>query len=133
MIHSKNLQLYLRLGLNLDKVRHVLGFTSSQWLKPYIELKTQKTIQAEKNNDKNGKALYKLMNNAIKGKTKENKRNEISEQVVKNKKDYLKCTSKPSFMTHKIFNNNLVAKRKSKLALKLNKPVYIGMFILELS
>ena len=73
------------------------------------------------------------MNNAIKGKTKESKRNEISEQLVKNKKDYLKCTSKPSFMTHKIFDNNLVAKRKRKLAVKLNKPAYIGMFILELS
>ena len=133
VIHSKNLQFYLRLGLNLEKVRHILGFTPSQWLKPYIELKTQKRIEAEKNNDKNGKALYKLMNNAIKGKTKESKRNEISEQLVKNKKDYLKCTSKPSFMTHKIFDNNLVAKRKRKLAVKLNKPAYIGMFILELS
>ena len=36
-------------------------------------------------------------------------------------------------MLHKIFENNLVAIRKSKLALKLNKPAYIGMCILELS
>ena len=45
----------------------------------------------------------------------------------------LKCTSKPSYMSHKTFDKNLVAIRKSKLALKLNKPTYIGMCILELS
>ena len=36
-------------------------------------------------------------------------------------------------MLHKIFDNNLVVVRKSKLALKFNKPAYIGMCILELS
>ena len=36
-------------------------------------------------------------------------------------------------MLHKIFDNNLVAIRKSKVSLKLNKPAYIGMCILELS
>ena len=36
-------------------------------------------------------------------------------------------------MSHKIFDNNLVTIRKSKLALKLNKPAYIGICILELS
>ena len=51
----------------------------------------------------------------------------------KERKRNLKCTSKPSYMSHKIFDNNLVAKRKSKFALKLDKPAYIGMCILELS
>ena len=46
---------------------------------------------------------------------------------------YLKSTSKPSYMSRKIFDNNLIAIRKSKLALKLNKPAYIGMCILEMS
>ena len=50
-----------------------------------------------------------------------------------NAKDSLKCTSKPSYMSHKICDNNLVEIRKSKLALKLNQPAYIGMCILELS
>ena len=56
------------------------------------------------------------MNNAIYGKTTENVRNRIDLKVVNNKKDYLKCTSKPSYLSHKIFGNNLVAMRKSKLA-----------------
>ena len=57
----------------------------------------------------------------------------IDVKLVNNKNDYLKCTSKPSYMSHKIFHNNLVAIRKSKLALKLNKPAYFGMCTLELS
>ena len=72
------------------------------------------------------------MNNAIYGKTMENIRNRINVKLVNNKKDYLKCTLKPSYMSHKIFGNNLVAIHKSKLTLKLNKPAYAGMSILEL-
>ena len=53
-----------------------------------------------------------------------NLRNRINAKLVNNKKDYLKCTSKPSYMSHKIFDNNLVTIRKSKLA-------YFGMCILE--
>ena len=50
-----------------------------------------------------------------------------------NEKDYLKCRSKPSCLLHKKIDNNLVAIRKSKLALKLNKRAYIEMCILDLS
>ena len=57
----------------------------------------------------------------------------IDVKLVNNKKDYLKCTSKPSYMSNKLFDNNLVVIRKSKLALKLNKPAYSGICILELS
>ena len=63
----------------------------------------------------------------------ENLRKRIDVKLVKNKKDYLKCTPKPSYKSHKIFGNNLVTIRKSKLALKLSKPAYIGTCILELS
>ena len=63
----------------------------------------------------------------------ENLRNRIDVKVVNNKKDHLKCTPKPSYMSHKIFDNNLVAIRKSKLALNLSKPAYIGMCILEIN
>ena len=56
----------------------------------------------------------------------ENLRNKIDAKLVNNEKDYLKNTSKPSYMSHKIFDNNLVAIRKSKLALKLNIPAYTG-------
>ena len=47
-------------------------------------------------------------------------RNRINRKLVNNKKGYLKCTSKPSYMSHKLFANNLLVIRKSKLALKLS-------------
>ena len=68
VLHYENLQLYLGLGLKLKKIYRVLQFNQSPWLKPYIESNTQKRIKAEKNGDKDGKALYKFMNNAVYGK-----------------------------------------------------------------
>ena len=133
VIHYENLQLYLRLGLKLKNIHRVLELNQSQWLKPYIELNTLKRIEAEQNNDKDGKALYKLMNNAIYGEKMKNLRNRIDVKLVNNEKDYLKCTSKPSYMSHKISDNNLVAIRKRKLGLKHSKIAYIGICILELS
>ena len=62
-----------------------------------------------------------------------NLRNRIDVRLVSNKKDYLKWTSKLSYMSHKIFDNDLVAIRKNKVTLTLNKPASIGMCILELS
>ena len=103
----------------------------SQWLKPNIEFNTKKGLEAEKNNNKGEKALYKLMNNPIYRKTMEKLRNRIKVKLVNNKKEFNIFTSKPS-MSHKIFDNNLVAIRKGKLALKFNKSAYIGMCILEL-
>ena len=74
VIHYENSQLHLRLGLKLKKIPRILEFYQSQWLKPYFEFNTQKRIEAEKNGDKDGKT-YKLMNNAVYGKTMENGRN----------------------------------------------------------
>ena len=48
-----------------------------------------------------------------------NKRNRIDVRLVNNKKNYLKCTSKPSYISHKIFDNNSVTIRKSKVTLTL--------------
>ena len=90
-------------------------------------------MEAEKNGDKDGKALYRLMNNAVYGKAIENLKNRIDVKLVSNKKDYLKWTFKLSYMSHKIFDNDLVAIRKNKVSLMLNKPAYIGMCILELN
>ena len=73
------------------------------------------------------------MNNVTYGKTMENLRNRINAKLANNEKFYLRCTSKPSYMSYKIFGNNLVAIRRRKVALKLNRPAYIGMCISEYS
>ena len=80
------MQLYLRLGLKLKKIHHVLEFNQSQWLKEYVEFNTQRRIEAEKNADKDVKVLHKLMSNAVYGKTMENLRNRIHVKLVSNKK-----------------------------------------------
>ena len=84
------MHLYLRLGFKIKKVHRVLEFDQSNWLKQYIEFNTQKIIEAEKNGDKNGKAFYKLMNNAGYGKETENLRNRVDVRLVNNEKDYFK-------------------------------------------
>ena len=107
MIYNENLQLYLRLGLKLTTIHPVLEFNESQWLKPYVEFNTEKRIKAEKNGDKDGKTLYKLRNSAVYGKTMEKLRNRIDVKLASNKKDYLKWTFEPSYMSHKLFDNEL--------------------------
>ena len=82
---------------------------------------------------KDEKALYKLMNNAVYGKVMENLRHIIDVELVNNEKDYLKCTSNPSYISHEILDNILVAIQKSKVLLKLDKLAYIRMCILELN
>ena len=82
---------------------------------------------------KDEKTLLKLINNEVFGKTMENVRNRIDLTLVSNEKDYLKWTSKPRYMSHKIFEIDLVAIRKNKVTLTLNKPAYIRICILELS
>ena len=86
MLHYENLQLCLR--LKLKKIRGTLSFNQSQWFKPYIAFNTLKIIEVGKNNDKDGKLLNKLMNNAIHGKTIENLRNRNDVNLVNNEKDY---------------------------------------------
>ena len=93
----------------------------------------QKSNKSKKNINKDGKALYKLLNNVAHDKTMENMRNRIDVRLVSNKKDDLKWTSKPRYVFQKIFDNDLIAIRKTRVTLKLNKPAYVGMCILDLS
>ena len=87
--------------------------------KVIFELNTQKIIEAEKNRDKDEKLLYRLMDNAVYGKAKEDLKNKTDERLLSNKKDYLKWTSKPRYILQKIFNNNFVPICKNKVTLNL--------------
>ena len=70
--------------------------------------------------------------NSVFGKTMENLRKRISVKLVNNAKDYVKCISKPSFVSQKIFSKNFVAIHEMKPVLTLNKPIYAGFNILHL-
>ena len=74
VVHYGNLQIFLRLGLKIKRILWVLEFNQSQQLKSYIKFNTQKRIETEGNNGKDGKGLYKLMKNAIYSETMEDSR-----------------------------------------------------------
>ena len=73
------------------------------------------------------------MNNSVFGKTMENLRKRCNVQLVTDEKKLKKLISKPTFVSHKIFDENLVVVNMKKERLKLDKPSYVGMCILDLS
>ena len=79
------------------------------------------------------KIFLKLMKNSVFGKTMENLRKIINVKLVNNAKDYVKCISKSSFVSQKIFSKSFVATHEIKPVLTLNKPIYVGIRILDLS
>ena len=130
VLHYRNLQLYLDLGLKIKKVHRVLKFNKSPWLKQYIDFNTEKRKNAKNAFEKD---FFKLMNNSVFSKTMENLRKRVDVRLVTSKHKLLKLASKPTFVSSKIFNNNLVAVHKIKETLTLNRPAYVGMCILDLS
>ena len=130
VLHYRNLQLYLDLGLKVKKVHRVLEFNQSPWLKPYIDFNTQKRTQAKNSFEKD---FFKLMNNSVFGKTMENIRKRVDVRLITDEKKLLKMASQPTYVSSKIFNENLVAVHKIKETLTLNRPAYVGMCILDLS
>ena len=130
VIHYRNLQLYTDLGLKVKKVHRVLEFNQSPWLKQYIDFNTQKRTQAKNSFEKD---FFKLMNNSVFGKTMENTRKRVDVRLITDEKKLLKMASKPTYVSSKIFNENLVAVHKIKETLTLNRPAYVGMCILDLS
>ena len=130
VLHYRNLQLYINLGLKVSKVHRVLEFDQSPWLKQYIDYNTEKRKNAKNDFEKD---FFKLMNNSVFGKTMENIRKRVDVRLVTDKKKLLKLTSKPTYVSSKIFNENLVAVHKIKETLTLNRPAYVGMCILDLS
>ena len=130
VIHYRNLKLYLSLGMKLTKIHRAISFTQSKWLATYIDFNTQKRKEAKNAFEKD---FYKLMNNAVFGKTMENVRKRIRVELVHVEKRFRKVVSKPSFHRFKIFNEDLTGVHLRQVDLELNKPIYVGLCILELS
>ena len=130
VFHYKNLQLYLFLGMKLTKIHRVLKFKQSDWMKKYIDFNTEKRKNAANDFEKD---FFKLMINSVHGKTMENLRKRINVRFVNNEKDFLKYTSRPTRVTHKLFDKYFAAIHEIKPVLMLNKPIYVGFTVLDLS
>ena len=130
VLHYRNLQLYLDLSLKIKKVHRVPKFDQFPWLKQYIDFNTEKRKHAKNSFEKD---FFKLMNNSVFGKTMENLLKRVDVRLVTNEKKLDKLISKPTFVSSKIFNENLMAVHKVKETLTINRPAYVGMCILDLS
>lgn len=131
IIHVQNLQLFIQLGLKLTKVHRVLSYNHSHWIKPYIDFNTKKRAEAKSDFEKD---LYKLVNNALFGKTMENVRNRIDYKLCindDNKVNKLKAKFNMKDITE--FTEQLVGVHMNKTSVKLDKPIYVGFGTLELS
>ena len=130
VIHHETLKLYLSLGLKLTKIHRGITFKESAWLKPYIDLNTNLRAKAQNDFEKD---FFKLMNNSVFGKTMENIRNRVDIRLVTRVSQAKRLTCKPNYQHHTIFSKNLAAVHMKKVSLKFDKPVYLGMSILDLS
>ena len=128
--HYWTVQQALQLGLKILKIHRVLQFSQSLWLKPYIDSNTSRRAAAKSDFQKD---MFKLLNNSIFGKTLENKRKHINIKLVTNAKKLEKLVQKPNFKTSFIINENIVAVAMNKTVVKMDRPLYVGMSILDIS
>ena len=130
IFHHVNLKQYLSLGLKLTKIHRILAFDQSPWLKPYIDFNTERRKQAKNDFEKD---FFKLMNNSVFGKIMKNLRNHVNVELVTSPERLRKVLAKPSLKSFKIFHENLAAVEVQKTVLTLNRAIYVGMTILDLS
>ena len=120
----------LKHGLKLKKVPRVIEFQHSNWMKPYIMLNTRLRAAAKNEFEKD---FFKLMNNSVFGKAMENIRNHKNIKLVTSEKKYKKQVMKPNFEDSREFTKYLLAVEMGKTEIKMNRPVYLGQIILDLS
>ena len=130
VIHYENLKQCLKLGLKISNIHRGIKFKESQWLKKYIALNTDLRTKARNEFEKD---FFKLMNNSVFGKTMENIRNRVDIKLVNDKNKAERLAAKPNFKHCNIFSEDLTAIHMKKTFLTFNKPVYLGMCILDLS
>ena len=130
VVHIKALHQALKHGLVLKKVHRVIKFEQSAWLKSYI-MKNTRLRMASKNEFE--KDFFKLMNNSVFGKTMENIRNHRDMKLATSEQKYEKYVMKPNFKGGERFADNLILAEMGKTEITMNKPVYLGQAILDLS
>lgn len=133
VLHYGMLKLAIRHGLVLKKVHRILRFKQSCWLKPYIDLNIELRKQAKNNFEKE---FFKLLINSIFGKTMENLRLRVNIKLVNKwggKFGARMLIARPNFKRCIIFDDELVAIELEKTNVQMNKPICVGMCVLDIS
>ena len=130
VVHINVLKHSLDHGLKLIKVHQAIEFDQEAWLKEYINFNTELRKKATNDFEKD---FFKLMNNAVFGKTMENVRKHRDIKFVKTDKKGNKLVSEPNYHTMKLIDNNLAIIEMKKVKVKMNKQIYLGFSILDIS
>ncbi|XP_035231310.1 uncharacterized protein LOC118203166 isoform X1 [Stegodyphus dumicola] len=130
VMHYRNLKQCVSLGLHVTKIHRVLTFKQSPWLATYIEFNTRQRKLAKSSF---GKDLFKLLNNSVFGKMMENLRKRTCIDLVHREKRAKKLVAAPTFHSFKIITDDLAAIERRKTSLVLNRPIYVGFSVLDLS
>ena len=120
----------LNYGLKLKKVCKAIAFYQGVWLEPYIKMEPD--LRKDAKNDFE-KGFYKLVNNAVFGRSIMNVRRHRDIKLVTDDKKRCKLASKPSYHTTKQLSENFLSMEMKKTKIKMNVPIYIGFAILEIS
>ena len=130
VVHISILKQALDHGLKLKKVHRVIEFNQKTWLKKYIDINTELRKKASNDFEKD---FFKLINNAVFGKTMENVRKHRDIKLVKTDCKRNELVSEPNYHTMKLTEKNLSIIEMKKIKVKMNKPIYLGLSILEIS
>ena len=130
VIHIKSLKPALNHGLKLKKIHRIIKFNQEAWLEPYIETNTELRKLADNPFDKD---FFKLMNNAVFGKTMENIRKHRNIKLVTTVRKRNKLVSEPNYHTMNYISKDLSIIEMKKTKIKMNKPICLGLLILDIS
>ena len=130
IVNIKSLKQALNHGLKLKKVDSIIELNQEAWLKPFIDMNTE-LRKVAKNNFK--KDFFKLMNNAVFGKTMENIRKHRDIKLVTTNKRRNKLVSEANYHTINYISEDFSIIEMNKTKVKMNKPIYLGLSILEIS
>ena len=130
VVHIRSLKQALNHGLKLKRVHRIIEFNQEAWLKTYIDMNTELRKIAKNDFEKD---FFKLMNNAVFGKTMENVRKHRDIKLVTTDEKRSKLVSEPNYHTINCISENLSIIEMRRTKVKMNKPIYLGLSILEIS
>ena len=130
VVHIKSLKQALNYGLKLKQVHRIIESNQESWFKPYIGMNTELRKIAKNDFEKD---FFKLMNNAVFGKTMENVRKHRDIKLVTTDKKKSKLVSEPNYHTMNYISEDLSIIEMKRTKVKMNKTIYLGLSILEIS
>ena len=130
VVHVNTLKQALNHGLKLKKIHTAIEFNQKAWLKLYIDMNAELRKLARNDFEKD---LFKLMNNSVFGKTMENIRKHRDIKLVTTDKKRSKLVSEPNYHTINLISENLSIIEMKRTKVKMNKPIYLGLSISEIS